>query len=71
MMYKMFSKNIHVIIYFPCLGSPRSFINPGGGGSNHNYSEMEMNHLLPGKELAMFSRLDNEDYVQSSTDSII
>ena len=50
----MFSKKYPFYIYFPCLGSPRSFINPGGGGSNHNYSEMEMNHLLPGKELAIF-----------------
>ena len=29
-------------------GSPRSFINPTGTSSNQNYSEMEMNHLLPG-----------------------
>ena len=24
-------------------------MNPSGTTSNHNYSEMEMNHLLPGK----------------------
>ena len=29
-------------------GSPRSFCNPTGNSSNHNYSEMEMNSLLPG-----------------------
>ena len=28
--------------------SPRSFINPSAAASQHNYSEMEMNSLLPG-----------------------
>ena len=29
-------------------GSPRSFCNPSSAASQHNYSEMEMNSLLPG-----------------------